>query len=701
MAELHGRILRFPNRQGLAARARLGLAFVAFALALSIAAPARADEAPEIDDLLSAAEDLRGDEASARERAVHYLSTLPESALPAIAERLRQTRRQIIPEEDGYDALRFFRHATGSLRADDMIDITPGILPVLEERRTAVVGRTAERLLYLRSLEAMGTTEAQVMVGDILALTSRMWRWERRRLVERHGVELLPGLLILRNHAESPVRVWARWAVEELGMEKPAEALQQDDPMLVARILRAYGESRDMDSMEVVISYVGHPAAPVREAARAAMADFAHNGIWQLRKAMRNQLGQDANGDWGWERTARELYEGLDAARLEPLEGVLDAGLAAAERGEVAAATEQLDEVLRAAPMHPRRAAIAQAYLALAEAEPASAERFIRRASLLAPTDPEVRAAALALEAEADLSRGVLDADAWREAARQGHPRAREVVEDLLEEEIAELPGSEAPAESEGVPGWVWLALAALLALALGYRFRQQLRSAGGSLARRAARYRRRPRATATPVEAEPVSTESRQRSPWRERLAALTEPMLERVHRGLTSTGILRRLALFRRILQGKPPSPPRRPRVRAKEIVRQRYAKKSAAGPRAERPTAPKIEPRVVDATRPKTPPSEPGEETTGLDALLLGGATANPGAPDQTFRAAPPVFEPAPEGRPQSAGLDALLLGANEERAERSSPGTLEAPVLDATDTLAEPTPAPLDPNDTLRE
>lgn len=707
MAELHGRILRFSNRQGLAARRRfrvfLGLAVLA--LAVSFAAPARADDGPQIDDLLSAAEDLRADEASARERAVHYLSTLPESALPAIAERLRQTRRQIIPEEDGYDALRFFRHATGSLRADDMIDIVPGILPVLAERRTAVVGRTAERLLYMRSLEAIGTTEAQVMIGDILALTSRMWRWERRRLVERHGVDLLPGLLLLRNHAESPVRVWARWAIEELGMDKPAEALQQEDPMLVARILRAYGQSRDMDSMEVVISYVGHPAAPIREAARAAMAEFAHNGIWQLRKAMRNQLGQDANHDWGWERTARELYEGLDAARLAPLEAVLDEGLAAAESGDVATATEKLGEVLRAAPMHPRRPAIAEAYLALAEAEPDAAERFIRRAHLLAPTDSAVRAAVLALEAEADLGRGVLDADAWREAARQGHPRARAVVEDLLDEEVAELPGAQpGVAESEGTMGWVWLALVALLALALVFRFRQKLRTAGGSLARRAASYRRRPHMAASAErgrEPEPaIEAEAEEPSPWREKLTALTTPILERAHRGLTSTGLLRRLALFRRLIQGKPPTPPPRPKVRAKDVVRQRYSKKpEAPAPKktAPRPSVPKPKPRVVDATRPKAAKAEPAE-TTGLDALLLGGAPARPVEPDQTFRSPPPAME----SRAQAPDLGALVLGgANEERAERSSPGTIEAPDLDAGDTLAEPAPIHGDPNDTLRE
>ncbi|MAQ18454.1 MAG: hypothetical protein CMN30_27095 [Sandaracinus sp.] len=705
---------------------------------VAIATVARAD-APSLDDLLRHAEALRGDDAAARERAYRFLSTLPEEAIPAIDERIRQTRAQILPEEDGYDALRAFRHATGSLRADDMVDIAPGILPALAEERTATLGRTAERLLYMRSLEGIGTTDAQVLIGDILALTPRMWRWERRRLVERHGASLLPGLLVLRNHSESPVRVWARWAIEELGLTQPADALQQEDPMLVARLLRAYGASRDMDSMQVVISFVGHPAAPIRDAAREAMASFGHNGIWQLREGMRNQLGRDADLAWGWERTARELYEGLDAARLEPLEEVLAAGLEAAESGDVATATTKLDEVLVAAPLHPRRADIARAYLALAEVDEARHDAFVRRAGLLAPDEPEVRAAVRLMEAEADLARGVLDADAWRIAARAGHPRAREVVADLLEEELPELPEEPESAAPVEVP-WTWLGALALLlvGLVLAWRYRSSLRGrlpalrlprvpALGRFGRRWAPTLRRLRARLVPR-----GLLERAKRPARV-LAKLRQNRPEKLSKKLRlrdrllAMGVVRRLALFERLIRGRKPTP--RPKISAKEVVRRRYTEpepepaprpkaRRAPKPEPKRPV-PKVEPRFVDCVPPK-PAAEPEPEpSTGLDALLLGGAPpaptpARPVDAHATFRSPPPRFDE--DARPAAPDLASLVIGApNEPRADRSSPGTLAAPAfdddvidladaqdlsfVDASDTLAEPSIQ--NATDTLRE
>ena len=117
----------------------------------------------ELNDILQWATDLRSGDRVRVERAAQRLSTLPEEALPAIEERLQETRRQIVPEQDGYDALRYFRHAVGSRRADDMVDIAPGIVPVLLERPTPEVGRSAERLLMLRSLEQIATVPAMLM----------------------------------------------------------------------------------------------------------------------------------------------------------------------------------------------------------------------------------------------------------------------------------------------------------------------------------------------------------------------------------------------------------------------------------------------------------------------------------------------------------------------------------------------------------
>jgi len=420
-----------------------------------------------MEDLVAWAENLRHDQASEREAAWTALSTLPPEALPAIAERLEYTQRQIVPEEDGYDALRFFRHEVGSLRADDQVDIAPGVLPVLVQRRTTEVARVAERLAYLRALERMamsdeGNVEAQRRIADVFALTNRMWRWEQRRIVERMGARILPGLLLARRHPDAGVRRWSRWAVDELEVREPARAIQavEGHPPTLAATMEAFAEVRELDAMQVVISFVDHDDPQVRDAARRTMRSFGRNGIWQLRRAMVNQLDEQPDTSWGWRRTMEHLYEALDERRLAPVNAELEAGLEAFASGDLETMRTHFDAVLRDAPTHPQRARMAEGYAALGN---------LRRAIRLSPEEAATwRAALLVQEAEADREAGFFDADAYREAARldPSNEAAREVVRELLDEEVAEL--TDAPEEPAAVADTArrWTS-AALLGIAL------------------------------------------------------------------------------------------------------------------------------------------------------------------------------------------------------------------------------------------
>lgn len=406
MAELHRGVL------GLSHRPALILA------ALLVASSASAQTETSVDDIERWAGELRSDDETARERAFEALRTLPESALPAIHERIRRTRRQEIPAEDGYDALRSFRHATGSRRADDMVDIADGILPVLQERRTRIVGRSAERVLLLRSLEGIGTVEAQRRIADIFSLTNRMWRWEQRRIVHRMGIALLPGMILARGHDDRGVRLWARGHIRNLGMKDPANALRVEDPELLASVINAYAEVRDLDTMAIMIAYVGHEDPRIRDATRAAFETFGRNGIWQLREGLRKQLGQTPDARWGWRRTSRELFEGLDAQRLAPYGVRVDEALAKLEAGDPSGARDTLDGLLRDVPRPPRVEEIASTYAGLADAlnEP----RLLRRALWLAPdaaNASEWQRTLRRVEAEEDRAAGFVDAEFFAEDA--------------------------------------------------------------------------------------------------------------------------------------------------------------------------------------------------------------------------------------------------------------------------------------------
>ncbi|MBX3250528.1 MAG: hypothetical protein KF901_25350 [Myxococcales bacterium] len=466
-----------------------------------MAQDAMRDEAPGATGVTSAevdvamlerlAGDLRSSEPPTRARAIARLGALPAEALPAIAERVQYLARLVIPAEDGDDAIRRFRLATGSRRADDMIDIAPGIGAVLAEDRGPVTGRAAERVLLIRSLERIDTLDAWRLVPEIFALTPEMWRWEKRRIVHRLGPKVLPALLLARAHRDADVRRWARDGVAQLGLASPADALQEEDPARLAMLVTAYSEVRDLDAMPVMVAFVDHPDRELREATRAAMERYGQNGVWQLRLAFRNKLASEPDLSWGWRRTMTELYERLDAARLAPVSERLDEAVVALDAGDEAAALRLVEEVLRDAPEPPRPEVVAGALARVAATMAGEdALRLVRRALWLAPSHPDAsawRARELFLEAELDRERGMLDLDAYRAALPAlALPEERATAGALLPEvDRAPTPELDEPVgeEGEGAPlEDIGLVILALLGIGVAYAHRVQAREALGRL---------------------------------------------------------------------------------------------------------------------------------------------------------------------------------------------------------------------------
>ena len=463
MAELYRRICRIPNRllaPGRTSRggswrvaglrcALLGALLGALPWAPAGASaqagePARPESeglATSVAELAALAEGLGSEEEGAREAACEALGRLEEEALPAMRARVRSLRRPVVDPERAYDALRAFRHAVGSRRADDMVDIAPGVLPVLAERRDRVTLTMSERVLLLRSLERIGNPEAGRAIADLFALGFAPWRWEARRVVQRMGPRALPMLLEARGHADRAVRSWARRGVRDLGMSEPGAAIQQGDNTLLADVLRAYGQSRDMDAMQVVVSFVTHERLQVREAARWATERYGQNAIWQLRRQHRNATGSPADRSWGWRRTMEALYAADDARRLAPVRAELEAGLAAHASGDLTTLRAKLDEVLLRAPTLPQRAQMAPAYAelgadALARDDLPEALRLFRRAVRLDPHGARAdrwRGQLAFIEAEQLLSRGVADVEGYRQALAHmpGHAGALSALDGL------------------------------------------------------------------------------------------------------------------------------------------------------------------------------------------------------------------------------------------------------------------------------
>jgi len=411
MAQLHGRVRRLQDRR----LTRTALFVAGCAIALATGRGARAQEvvastAPSENELAGLVRDLASADAQRREAAYRSLSTLDEDAVPAIAGRLRAIATRRPPPDEASYVLTKFRHGAGSRRADDMVDIAPGVLALLRQRRDPAVLQMAEPLLYMRSLERMGTLESGKLVGEIIALDGAAWRPEWRRLNVRAGVQLFPTLLVVRSHRHPEVRRWSRGGIRALGLESPGRAIQQRDTALLADILRAYGTVLEFSAMPVIVSFAGSDRVQLREASRWAIERFGRNVVWQLRAAYESSTGRQADARWGWERTMRELFAALDNGRLGPVRADLEAGLAAerdAAREEPGswrelAALERMrrhfDAVLLRAPRLDRSSEMAVGYARLGRAKLGrhdfdGAERALRRAlRIAAPEHPDRRA---------------------------------------------------------------------------------------------------------------------------------------------------------------------------------------------------------------------------------------------------------------------------------------------------------------------
>jgi hypothetical protein len=425
MAQLHGRVLGFPHRRRLG---RTGPG-VALAVLLLMAAPS-AIEAQTVGALGRAAADLQSEDAAARERAFRWLSSLDGGALGAIQARLEVLARTPLDPEQAQEALYAFRHAVGSRRADDMVDIAPGVLPVLAERRDAVVVGMAERLALARALEGMDALAAGHALCDLMGREESPWpwRWEVRRVDARMGPRALPMLLVATGHDSRLIRRWARDALESRGPPSIGVALRRAEALglpSMAALLHAWGEARVMDAMPTVVAFVDDPRQQVREAARTAVDAYGRNIIWQLRRAYELHTGDPADPSWSTDATKGALYALIDRARLGPAREALERGLAAHGADELDAMEAHFERALRDAPGEQAvEQPMAAGWAALADARLADgawegAARAYRRALWAAPAAEDVpgwrRRLALA-EAEQALSDGLVDLPAYEVA---------------------------------------------------------------------------------------------------------------------------------------------------------------------------------------------------------------------------------------------------------------------------------------------
>jgi tetratricopeptide (TPR) repeat protein len=303
-----------------------------------------------------------------------------------------------------------------------------------------------------RMLATIGTTPAVRELINYNAYFGDMFRIDLQRQINKLRDKAVPALIEARQHDAKIVQRWANKELDALGRAIPGEAVASNDTQILADVLRAYGRTRDVDAVRVVLSFSNSDRIQLREASREAIAAIGEPGMWQLRDQYLSLTGNKPPKEWAWDRLARELFGLYDRARLAEVYKLMDDGTAAAADGKVVAAVDAFDKVLARSPLFDRRKEMVKSYTERAmqlEADHRDeALAMLRKALRLDPKGDQatkLSAEIAYLEGAISVDRGAPDKTAFQRALAldPGHERAQKALaslEDQVVERQSRLP---------------------------------------------------------------------------------------------------------------------------------------------------------------------------------------------------------------------------------------------------------------------
>ncbi len=303
-----------------------------------------------------------------------------------------------------------------------------------------------------RMLTAIGTTPAVRELINFHAYFGEMLRVDLQRQILKLRDKAVPALIEARAHDAKIVQKWANKELDVLGRAIPGEAVASNDTQILADVLRAYGRTRDVDAVRVILSFSNSDRIQLREASREAVTAIGEPGIWQLRDQYLSLTGNKAPKDWAWDRLARELFALYDRARLAEVYKLMDDGTAAASAGSIVEAVDAFDKVLARSPLFDRRKEMVKSYFeratSLEEGHREDALAMMRKALRLDPKGDlakKLEAEIAYLEGAISIDRGAPDKTAFQKALsidpqHAASKQALATLEDKVVERQSEMP---------------------------------------------------------------------------------------------------------------------------------------------------------------------------------------------------------------------------------------------------------------------
>jgi tetratricopeptide (TPR) repeat protein len=303
-----------------------------------------------------------------------------------------------------------------------------------------------------RMLTAIGTTPAVRELINFHAYFGEMLRVDLQRQILKLRDKAVPALIEARAHDAKIVQKWANKELDVLGRAIPGEAVASNDTQILADVLRAYGRTRDVDAVRVILSFSNSDRIQLREASREAVTAIGEPGIWQLRDQYLSLTGNKAPKDWAWDRLARELFSLFDRARLAEVYKLMDDGTAAASAGKIVEAVDNFDKVLARSPLFDRRKEMVKSYFdratTLEDGHRDDALAMMRKALRLDPKSDlakKIEAEIAYLEGAISVDRGAPDKTAFQKALtidpqHAASKAALAALEDKVVERQSQMP---------------------------------------------------------------------------------------------------------------------------------------------------------------------------------------------------------------------------------------------------------------------
>jgi tetratricopeptide (TPR) repeat protein len=391
-----------------------------------------------------------------RHRVQDMRTTLDRDAAPRVIEAARKAGRKSMKDREEATAPKDAKEKASKEKPKKDEDESEGdwldFLLTNPHPKDRVWQEVVHLLGMERMLAAIGTTPAVREMIAFHAYFGEMLRIDLQRQIAKLRDKAVPALIEARQHDAKIIQRWANKQLDVLGRAIPGEAVASNDTQVLADVLRAYGRTRDVDAVRVILSFSNSDRIQLREASREAITAIGEPGIWQLRDQYLNLTGNKAPREWTWDRIARELFAVYDRARLTEVYKLMDEGAAAASAGKLIEAVEAFDKVLARAPLFERRKEMVNAYVEqatkLEDGHRADALVMMRKALRLDPkgeSSKKIEAEIAYLEGTISVERGAPDKTAFERALEidPGHVRARHglaALEDKVVERQSQLP---------------------------------------------------------------------------------------------------------------------------------------------------------------------------------------------------------------------------------------------------------------------